>query len=44
MRAVATTWGDVAMVLPRRDCGCKAQEAPRHSEATITIIGRREPA
>ena len=44
MRAVATTWADVATALRRRDCGCHAQETPRHSEAATTIIGRKEPA
>jgi len=44
MRAVATMWADVAAALRRRACGCHAQEAPRHSEAATTIIGRKEPA
>jgi hypothetical protein len=44
MRAVATRWADVATGLRRRDCSCNAQEAPRHSEAAITIISRKEPA
>ncbi len=43
MRAVATTWAGVATALRRRACGCNAQEAPRHSKAPTTIIGRKEP-
>jgi hypothetical protein len=43
MRAVATPWADVAMALRRRARGSHAQEAPRHSEAAATIIGRKEP-
>jgi len=44
MRAMATTWADVATALRPRACGCHAREALRHSEAAITIISRKEPA